>query len=83
MYLWYFSDASKELSFASQAQYLLINESSINWLADKVPEDSDFERKTMLHRFRGNIVVSGCEAFEETKWNNICIGKTHFQVFLI
>ncbi|XP_033215040.1 molybdenum cofactor sulfurase isoform X2 [Belonocnema kinseyi] len=70
----------KELSFVSQAQYLLINEASIFWLFDKVPNDSECRRETMLPRFRGNMVVSGCAPFEETKWKHVRIGNCDFQV---
>ena len=64
----------------SQAQYLLINKSSIFWLFDKVPDDSECRQETMLHRFRGNMVVSGCAPFEETKWKRVRIGNCDFEV---
>ncbi|XP_043480906.1 molybdenum cofactor sulfurase [Leptopilina heterotoma] len=70
----------KDLSFVSKAQYLLINEASIFWLHDKLPEDSECSKETMLHRFRGNIVVSGCSAFQEINWKDIRIGNCDFNV---
>lgn len=73
---------SPELSFASQGQYLLINEASISWLADRIPEGSECERSSILHRFRGNIIVTGCAAFEETTWKSIRIGMCDFEVNL-
>ncbi|XP_076249383.1 molybdenum cofactor sulfurase [Calliopsis andreniformis] len=68
-----------ELSFSSQAQYLLINKASILWLSDKV-SDTDIQKDTIIDRFRGNIVLSGCEAFEETQWKYIFIGGNNFVV---
>lgn len=70
-----------ELSFSSQAQYLMINEASVSWLVDKVSDDSaDFEKDTAIHRFRGNIIVGGCGAFDETQWEHVRIGNDHFKV---
>ncbi|XP_078038329.1 molybdenum cofactor sulfurase [Augochlora pura] len=72
-------DKKPELSFSSQAQYLLLNKASVSWLSDKVP-DTKVQKDTIMHRFRGNMVLSGCEAFEETKWTCVCIGKNKFAV---
>ncbi|XP_048514387.1 molybdenum cofactor sulfurase 2 isoform X2 [Athalia rosae] len=69
-----------EIAFSSQAQYLLINQASIQWLADRVPPDSGCDRDSILDRFRGNIIIEGGKSFEEMKWEKICIGKTRFQV---
>ncbi|OXU19355.1 hypothetical protein TSAR_003916 [Trichomalopsis sarcophagae] len=81
------SDSTKEnttnkpaLSFASQSQYLLINVASTDWLADRVPEDSQCDRDTMLYRFRGNFYVEGCAPFEETRWKTVQIGNCYFKV---
>lgn len=68
-----------ELSFASQAQYLVINKASVSWLSDKI-SDIGFQKDTIIHRFRGNMILSGCEAFEETKWKHVYIGKNSFVV---
>lgn len=59
----------------------MINNSSIEWLADKIKEDSECDKNTLLHRFRGNFVVDGCIPFEETKWNDLKIGNCNFKVF--
>ncbi|OAD59180.1 Molybdenum cofactor sulfurase 1 [Eufriesea mexicana] len=68
-----------ELSFSSQAQYLLINKASALWLSDKI-SDSKVQKDTIIDRFRGNMILSGCEAFDETKWKYISIGKNNFEV---
>ncbi|XP_043289981.1 molybdenum cofactor sulfurase 2 [Venturia canescens] len=69
-----------ELSFSSQAQYLLINESSVQWLLEKLPKDSDCLQETILYRFRGNMVLCGSLPFRETTWSQIQIGKYKFKV---
>ncbi|EGI67561.1 Molybdenum cofactor sulfurase 1 [Acromyrmex echinatior] len=69
-----------ELSFSSQAQYLAINEASVSWLSDKISHDLDFIKDTAVHRFRGNIIVKGCEAFDEMKWEHIRIGNNNFKI---
>ncbi|XP_011875726.1 PREDICTED: molybdenum cofactor sulfurase [Vollenhovia emeryi] len=69
-----------ELSFSSQAQYLAVNEASVSWLVDRVSEDLDFEKDTAVHRFRGNIIVEGCEAFDEMQWKRVRIGNNNFKV---
>ncbi|KZC08040.1 Molybdenum cofactor sulfurase 1 [Dufourea novaeangliae] len=72
-------DNKPELSFSMQAQYLLINRASVSWLSEKI-SDTEVQKDTIIHRFRGNMILSGCEAFEEAQWKNICIGKHNFVV---
>nr|XP_012223051.1 PREDICTED: molybdenum cofactor sulfurase 1 [Linepithema humile]XP_012223052.1 PREDICTED: molybdenum cofactor sulfurase 1 [Linepithema humile] len=69
-----------KLSFSSQAQYLIINETSVSWLVDEVSDDLDFEKDTAIHRFRGNIIIKGCNAFDEMQWQQIRIGNNNFKV---
>lgn len=52
----------------------------MSWLVDKVSDDLDFERDTAVHRFRGNIIVKDCNAFEEMQWQRIRIGNNNFKV---
>ncbi|KAG7190809.1 hypothetical protein KM043_006879 [Ampulex compressa] len=68
-----------ELSFSSQAQYLLINEASVLWISNKVPS-TEIDKDSMLYRFRGNMIIKGCDAFEELRWKNVRIGKHEFMV---
>lgn len=68
-----------ELSFSSQAQYLLINKASVLWLSDKI-SDKEVQKDTIIHRFRGNMILNGCKAFEETEWKHVYIGKNSFLV---
>ncbi|XP_011645423.1 molybdenum cofactor sulfurase 1 [Pogonomyrmex barbatus] len=69
-----------ELSFSSQAQYLAINEGSVSWLIDKVFDDSEFKKDTAVHRFRGNIIIGNCKAFDEMQWEYVRIGNNNFKV---
>ncbi|XP_053996979.1 molybdenum cofactor sulfurase 1 [Hylaeus anthracinus] len=73
-------DSNKpELSFSSQAQYLLINKASVQWLSEKI-SNTKVQKDTIIHRFRGNIILNSCEAFEEMKWKHIRIGQNSFMV---
>ncbi|XP_032687894.1 molybdenum cofactor sulfurase 1 isoform X2 [Odontomachus brunneus] len=72
--------SDKELSFCTQAQYLAVNDASVSWLIDKVSDDIDFKKDTAVHRFRGNIILKGCNAFEEMQWQYIRIGNNNFKV---
>ena len=78
--MFFVENGKPELSFASQSQYLLINEDSIRWLADRISEDSECNKNTILQRFRGNFVVEGCEPFAEINWKSVQIENCHFKV---
>lgn len=62
------------ISFADGYPFLLISEASLDdlnhHLEDPVPMD----------RFRTNLVVSGCNTFEEDTWKKIRIGEIFFEV---
>ena len=74
-------DSSKpDLSFASQGQYLLLNTASISWLSDRIPDDAEFDKSTMLYRFRENLLVEGLVPFEEMQWKIVKIGGCTFRV---
>lgn len=79
--VFFFAGLNKaDLSFSNQAQYLVINEASVSWLIDKISDDTDFKKDTSVHRFRGNIIVKGCNAFDELQWEYIRIGNNNFKV---
>ncbi|MGF1638004.1 MAG: MOSC domain-containing protein [Cyclobacteriaceae bacterium] len=63
-----------DVGFADAYPYLLINRASVDQVSDKAGE------KIPLDRFRGNLVVSGAEAFAEDRWERIRIGKTIFRL---
>ncbi|XP_015127599.1 molybdenum cofactor sulfurase 3 isoform X2 [Diachasma alloeum] len=69
-----------ELSFSSQAQFLLVNGASVQWLVERIPEGSDCDKEGVLERFRGNMVIVGGQAFEEETWTQVRIGEEVFEV---
>ncbi|XP_059616786.1 molybdenum cofactor sulfurase 3 [Phlebotomus argentipes] len=74
-----------EISLANQAQFLLINTTSVSWLMDKVTDwDDQVDREGLLpnvvDRFRGNIVIKSSKSMEEGAWKMIRIGPNLFKV---
>ncbi len=63
-----------DLSFADGFPYLLIGESSLGNLNEKIAE------KVSMNRFRPNLVFSGGEAFVEDTFNEFLIGSTLFKM---
>ncbi|CAG9803707.1 unnamed protein product [Chironomus riparius] len=72
---------SGKIALANQAQFLLINKSSVQWLMDQV-EIWDYNKDVdnVIDRFRGNFVVENIEALTENSWKKIKIGKNTFEV---
>uniref|UniRef100_K9IZQ1 Molybdenum cofactor sulfurase n=1 Tax=Desmodus rotundus TaxID=9430 RepID=K9IZQ1_DESRO len=74
------------LSLVNEAQYLLVNRSSVLELqqqlttSDENGKEELFPMKDLISRFRANIIINGTRAFEEEKWDEISIGSLHFQV---
>jgi uncharacterized protein YcbX len=62
------------VSFADGFPLLLISEAS---LADL---NARLEQPVPMNRFRPNLVVTGCEAFAEDRWQRIRIGEIEFDV---
>ncbi|GAB0094420.1 Molybdenum cofactor sulfurase [Sergentomyia squamirostris] len=74
-----------EISLSNQAQFLLINSSSVSWLMDKVTDwDDEPDRHSLLSnindRFRGNLVIKSPKPLEEASWKLIRIGQVLFKV---
>ncbi|KAM5305334.1 molybdenum cofactor sulfurase isoform 2-T2 [Glossophaga mutica] len=78
--------ATATLSLVNEAQYLLVNRSSVLELqqqlttSDENGKEELFPMKDLISRFRANIITNGTRAFEEEKWDEISIGSLHFQV---
>ncbi|XP_069687555.1 molybdenum cofactor sulfurase 2 [Periplaneta americana] len=67
------------LSLSNQAQFLLINSSSVEWLSDHInQEESDCQKESLLKRFRSNLVVQSSQPFEENSWSQLQIGDARF-----
>jgi uncharacterized protein YcbX len=63
-----------QTSFSDGFPFLLISQASIDFLSEKVGFD------LLMQRFRPNIVVTGCKAFEEDTWKKIKIGDVVFDL---
>nr|XP_056713238.1 molybdenum cofactor sulfurase [Euleptes europaea] len=70
------------LSLVNEAQYLLINRTSVLQLSDQITArlGESLPLQKLIHRFRANIVISTNEPFEEDKWDEISIGSLRFKV---
>ncbi|EGI67560.1 Molybdenum cofactor sulfurase 3 [Acromyrmex echinatior] len=64
---------------SNQASYLAVNEASVSLFIDKISDDLNFQ-KDIVHQFRANIIVEGCEAFDEMQWKHVRIGNNNFKV---
>ncbi|MCH7398787.1 MOSC domain-containing protein [Belliella sp. DSM 107340] len=64
----------ESVSFADGMPYLLIGQSSLDDLNEKL------EDPVPMDRFRPNLVFEGGEAFEEDKWDQIQVGTALFKI---
>ncbi|XP_037364538.1 LOW QUALITY PROTEIN: molybdenum cofactor sulfurase [Talpa occidentalis] len=80
------SGTTAALSLVNEAQYLLINRSSVLELQQQLNVSGEngmeelFPVKDLIPRFRANIITNGTRPFEEEKWDEISIGSMRFQV---
>lgn len=80
-------EAATAISLANQAQFLLINSTSVHWLIKHVDDWEELHHETTteqldgcVDRFRGNLVVETATALDELKWNSIQIGQIQFAI---
>lgn len=64
----------KLVSFADAYPFLLISEASLAALNQRL------EEPVPMDRFRPNLVVRGCDAFAEDRWQRIRIGEVLFEL---
>ena len=62
------------LSFADAFPFMLISQASINDLNARLAEP------VPMNRFRPNLVLDGCDAYEEDTWTSLRIGTIGFYV---
>jgi uncharacterized protein YcbX len=72
-----YSSNNDIVSFADSFPILVISKASLNDLNSKLKD------KVTMQRFRPNLVVDGCDAFEEDQWRNIKIGDVEFEAVKI
>jgi len=65
---------ASEVSFADGYPLLLISEASLADLNCRLPEPLS------MNRFRPNLVISGCNAYEEDSWQQIRINEITFKL---
>lgn len=65
---------NENVSFADGYPYLIISEASLEDLNSRIEVDLP------MNRFRPNIVVDGCQPYEEDTWEDIRIGEVKFHV---
>lgn len=67
----------KDLSLANQAQFLVVNYKSVEWLSSKIHDWGDTKAESInatIDRFRGNLLIETAEAFDENNFKSIKIG---------
>ncbi|MGD9684568.1 MAG: MOSC domain-containing protein [Candidatus Obscuribacterales bacterium] len=69
-------DGEEQNTIAFQDGYplLIISEASLRDLNERLPEP------VLMNRFRPNIVIEGCQAFQEDSFKSIRIGSIHFDL---
>ena len=78
----------KSTTLANDSSCLILNEASILNLLAKVQErceknnedSSEFNLYNLTQRFRGNLVVSGIEAFAEENWSRVKLANFDMRV---
>ncbi|MGV6827272.1 MAG: MOSC domain-containing protein [bacterium] len=69
-----FAQQGDQVGFADGFPFLLISQASLDDL------NSRMDTTLPMERFRPNLVVSGCEPYEEDRWRRIRIGNISFRV---
>ncbi|KAE8290315.1 Mitochondrial amidoxime-reducing component 1 [Larimichthys crocea] len=64
---------TEQVVYADVGPVMLLSESSVKDLSSRLDEDVTVER------FRPNIIISDCDAFEEDSWDEIQVGSVRLQ----
>ncbi|VAX08622.1 Flavodoxin reductases (ferredoxin-NADPH reductases) family 1 [hydrothermal vent metagenome] len=70
----HFAQAGERIAFSDGFPILLISQASLDDLNQRLSVP------VAMHRFRPNLVVSGCESFAEDNWKMIRIGELNFRI---
>lgn len=69
-----YSEPGESVSFADGYPYLVISQSSLDALNQKLAQ------ALPMNRFRPNLVLVGCPAFEEDRWTQLRVGNLSFRI---
>jgi uncharacterized protein len=69
-----YGESEDQVGLADGFPFLLISEASLDDL------NARLEHPLPMHRFRPNLVISGCEPFAEDSWNLVRSGQITFRV---
>ncbi|XP_055912772.1 molybdenum cofactor sulfurase 3 [Eupeodes corollae] len=70
---------AKELNLVNQGQFLLLNKTSVQWLASKVESEQE-DLDITVDRFRANLIIETKTPLEENHFEEITIGSVRFKV---
>ena len=62
------------VSFADAFPFMLVSQASLDDLNARLAQP------VLMNRFRPNLVVEGCSAYEEDTWTNLRIGSVDFRI---
>ncbi len=68
------NDPKDSCRYQDGSPLTVLSEASVAALNRKLRSTSTCEEPVSPHRFRPNIIVSGCGAFEETQWTELSVG---------
>ncbi|KAL1508879.1 hypothetical protein ABEB36_003701 [Hypothenemus hampei] len=73
-------EGKKILSLANNAEYLLINLSTVQWLRDRIPREDIIHHsiESILLRFRANFIVDFAKPFVENDLAILCFNDVSF-----
>lgn len=80
------NDRNQAISLSNQAQFLLINVASVDWLAQKVDdwtESNGYNENVLqntIDRFRANLIIDSSVPLDEMNWTSIRVGDAEFNV---
>ncbi|XP_050664307.1 molybdenum cofactor sulfurase isoform X2 [Leptidea sinapis] len=70
-----------QLSLSNQAQFLLVNKATVQWLKNKILDPSfDDNIDSLIDRFRGNLIIDTPQELIEKEWKKVFIGDHEFRV---
>jgi len=66
---------NEEKAFTATTQYHIMNKASLESLNDHIHEKAPEHVDVVMNRFRPNIVVGGCAAWDEDNWKKVSVGE--------